>query len=176
MKIEELKIKIKSLAAEARIIKAAEKKISKKIDSYKKRHQLTPPCEDPTWKKMGWTCNRLADHRRRVVRWEARHALIVRRMMKGYSYAEIEPECKDGGPDLQKVHDMAMRFEVNKAEVWKWVLDAQDYYKSKKWYYGQIKVFPRKYIRYPIRSEDSVKLTRELYNSTYVDVEPARAL
>lgn len=84
-----LKIKIKSLAAEAGIIRAEERK----------------------WPRAGMTGTRfaLAQHRRFDVRREARSALLAYGFLRGRSYERIEAKCWDA-PDLIRTAEIVAKF------------------------------------------------------------------
>lgn len=79
-----LKVKIKSLAAEAKIIRREEHK-NKKL-----RHLL-------------------AEHRREVVRFEARHTLLAYGFLRGRSYKDLEPKSHVA-PTWSKVKSMIERY------------------------------------------------------------------
>lgn len=170
MNILELKIKIKSLAEEARIIRKEEHKLSDKIKNYKKRHQVKEL--DEKSKPWSWKCNSLHNHRTEKVRGEARHSLLVYRMMKGFLYREIEPMAHVP-PNLQKIHDMAMRFGVPRAECYKWLLDAQESFKRRNWYKQTVHVSKDMYYRSSLCNEDKILLTQEFYDA-YTAPEPNR--
>lgn len=84
-RIRHLKVKVKSLAAEARIIRQEERR------------------------SKGPLRESLAEHRRGVVRNEARHSQIAYALLRGKPYDEIEGT--NSKPfDIKKVLDMAARF------------------------------------------------------------------
>lgn len=70
MRLDHLKVKIKSLAAEASIIRFEERRSR---DSHKRM--------------------KLAEHRRGIVRREARHSLLAYGFLRGRAYASMEPTC-----------------------------------------------------------------------------------
>jgi hypothetical protein len=79
-----IKVKIKSLAAEAKIIRREESKAR----THGNRRL-----------RMG-----LADHRRGIVRTEARHALLAYGFLRGRPYKSMEAKCHPGSaPDFKKV-------------------------------------------------------------------------
>ena len=83
-----LKVKIKTLAAEARIIRIEE------------RRAHTPEA------RMG-----LADHRKGIVRHVARHALLAYGFLRGMKYHRMEARCTPGyEPDWAQVAKVAKRF------------------------------------------------------------------
>lgn len=81
-----LKVKVKSLAEEAKIIRKEEKRA--------KRLSI----------RIG-----LHDHRVGIVRYEARHANLAYSFLKGRSYAEIEGGAKEA-PDWNKVRKMVEKY------------------------------------------------------------------
>ncbi|MCH9735849.1 MAG: hypothetical protein K0U78_15075 [Actinomycetia bacterium] len=74
MKIEFLKIKLKNLAEESRIIRQKEKKL-----------------RGPNW---GSKSNFFREHRVRVVRHEARHSHVIYGYLRGLEYKQIESNPK----------------------------------------------------------------------------------
>ena len=97
-----LKIKLKSLAAESVIIKQQERK-----------HR------GPNW---GWKSNRLREHRIHVVRVEARCTHLAYGFLKGKALIEIEQTSKSE-PDWNKVERMVRRYgsstEQNALKAWR---------------------------------------------------------
>lgn len=85
-----LKVKIKSLAAEARIIKQA-------------IHQT---------KDMATKCE-LRGHHVYIVRKEARHSQLAYAFLRGREYSAVEFKCKTP-PDFKKIEDLVIRF----GQVW----------------------------------------------------------
>lgn len=82
-----LKVKIKSLAAEARIIK----------DEIKKTR-------DPGLRYS------LHEHNVLVVRHEARHTLLAYGFLRGRTYEQLENKCKHQMPDWKKVRKMVEKY------------------------------------------------------------------
>ena len=91
-----LKIKIKSLAAEARIIKAEERK----------------------WRYPHPMRESLRRHRRKEVRAEARHSLIAYGFLRGRRYAQVEQPNEawaghkrgSGPPNWNRVRDLVAKY------------------------------------------------------------------
>lgn len=83
-----LKIKIKSLAAEARIIRS----------ETAKKHRADIK-------------NGLANHRRLVVRRAMRNTLIAYAFIRGRSYKSIEPKCATP-PDWPAIRNMVAKYGV----------------------------------------------------------------
>lgn len=81
-----LKVKIKSLAAEARIIKVA-----------------------ATQTKDAAIKNSLREHHIHVVRREARHSQLAYAFLRGKEYCTVEAKCGTP-PDFKKVADLVERF------------------------------------------------------------------
>lgn len=82
---EMLKIKIKSLAAEARIIRKEEKKT------------------------FGTLRNELHDHRVKDVRWVARHAHIAYGLIRGRAYERMEQKAKHE-PNWKEVERLCKKY------------------------------------------------------------------
>jgi hypothetical protein len=85
-----LKVKVKSLAEEAKIIRKEEKK------------NLLLKQE-------------LADHRKKIVRFEARHALLAYCFLRGREYRDIEPKCHVD-PNWAKIRQMVERYGILQTE------------------------------------------------------------
>jgi len=85
----QLKVKVKYLAAEARIIRKEERKAA---DQGRSRLNSS-----------------LSDHRRGVVRNEARHSLLAYGFMRGKPYEKLETNPHTQ-PNWEKVINMAKRF------------------------------------------------------------------
>lgn len=82
-----LKIKAKSLAAEARIIRAEEKK------------------------RRGDLRSQLAGHRKDVVRREARHTLLALAYLRGRAYRVVERSVRKGNePNWSEVERMIKKY------------------------------------------------------------------
>jgi hypothetical protein len=93
----ELRVKIKSLAAEARIIAREERRVLSRI-----RRGGDPAA--------GWlTFRHLHDHRRRVVGTAAREALLAYAFLRERPYATVEPP-NSRQPDWDSVYRVAERF------------------------------------------------------------------
>lgn len=91
-----LKVKIKSLAAEAKIIRLEEKRA--------KRVSIR---------------DGLADHRRGVVRIEARHTHLAYGFLRGKEYKQIEAKAHEA-PDWKRVRKMIQKYCVHRAAcLWK---------------------------------------------------------
>lgn len=84
-----LKVKLKSLAAEAKIIRAEEKKAKK----YKNQELLSG---------LEW-------HRKDVVRSAARHTLLAYAFIRGVPYKKVEAKCEKA-PDLKRIMSMVQRY------------------------------------------------------------------
>lgn len=93
----ELKVKIKSLAAEARVIRTEESKAKARGD----RHKV----------------NSLHNHRVGIVRNEARLSLLCYAMLRGRTYAQVEPRHDNSTRppktiDVNKLKRLARSFGV----------------------------------------------------------------
>lgn len=98
----ELKVKVKSLAAEARIIRDEERKIKSRLGK-------GPHKSDAHQHKDKDTLASLQNHRRGVVRHEQRHSLLAYGFLRGVAYRRMEPTCRVE-PDWGKVLKMVERF------------------------------------------------------------------
>ena len=86
-----IKVKILSLAAEAKIIRKQEQKAREHGNRYL---------------RVG-----LAEHRRGIVRHEARHAQLAYGFLRGVPYKKMEPKCHPGcEPDFAKVKNSIERY------------------------------------------------------------------
>jgi hypothetical protein len=94
-----LKIKIKSLAEEARIIRLEERK---------SRTQAL---------RTG-----LIDHRKGIVRREARHSLLLYGFMRDWPYSALEDFTKDP-PNWSKIQKMGIRFHADEEPLKKWCVE-----------------------------------------------------
>jgi hypothetical protein len=82
-----LKIKIKSLAAEAGIIRKEAKKVRGDL-----RHALN-------------------EHRKKDVRWEARSSILAYGFLRGRDYFTMEAKChKDNPPDWVRIEQLVKKF------------------------------------------------------------------
>ncbi len=104
-----LKVKIKSLAAEAKIIRNEEHK-----SRFSWKHDQTGPYIE------------LKTHRRYNVRWAARSSLLAYAFLRGKSYKQIEPKTHEA-PNIRSVADNVLRFsdlyKIDEAKelVEKWI-------------------------------------------------------
>lgn len=101
-RIIHLRVKVKYLAAEARIIRAEARK---------------------TKGMVKWGLNH---HRKTVVRHHSRHNLLAYGLLRGQPYETMEKECKEP-PDLSWVASLAKRFGGDETDVAVWVHDAKTY-------------------------------------------------
>ncbi len=90
-----LKVKIKSLAAEAKIIRQEERKA-------RERRNRTL--------QIG-----LASHRRGIVRHEARHSQLAYGFLRGMPYHKMEAKCHGNDePEFGKVYKLVQKFGVQR--------------------------------------------------------------
>lgn len=82
----ELKVKSKTLAEEARIIRREERKLKKQIEWAKIRQLVTDPTRS-VWESLN-------SHRRVVVRNEQRGTYLARAFIAGVPYKEVEQKRK----------------------------------------------------------------------------------
>ena len=119
-RIKHLKVKIKSLAAESKIIR---------------KEEFRAPSQ--------YERNNLALHRRGIVRSTARHSLLAYGFLRGRSYAQMEgkafspPNWDQVRKDVEKfgvcgIGDDAVDFPARRAEQWTrwagWLLEAERQY------------------------------------------------
>ena len=95
-----LKIKVRSLADEARSIRQEAKKESGMVK---------------------WGLNH---HRTTVVRDHARHNLLAYGVLRGIPYRCMEDKCREA-PDLERVEKIAKRFGATEESVASWVGEAE---------------------------------------------------
>jgi len=107
-----LKVKVKSLAAEAAAIRLERRKLRAKIDHSKTVKHL--------WKWRGIRQG-LRDHDISVVRPEARIACLAYGFLRGRSYAEMEAKCYLR-PDFEKVWRLVKKYgdrSQDEFEAWR---------------------------------------------------------
>lgn len=125
-----LKVKLKSLAAEAKIIRLEEKKNS---------HF-----------RVG-----LAEHRRGIVRFEARHTLLAYGFLRGRSYEQLEPGAreKNNHPTWDRVREMVKKYGL----VWDHENESyKDYQERRK---EQLKAFEQWILSVTSEKSESPTLT-----------------
>jgi hypothetical protein len=99
-----LKIKIQSLAAEARLIRAEEKK-------QKRRRRWCAQHAPETWPRANAEFWSLRHHRQGVVGCEARVSLLAYGFLRGVPYGQMETSVDPlNHPDLDRVQLLAARF------------------------------------------------------------------
>lgn len=117
-----LKIKIMSLAAEARIIRAEERKWPRERDIPK--DQREEPLQQARWR----TREQLAAHRKFDVRTEARSALLAYGFLRGRAYRQIEQSCYED-PNSNRITELVCKFggrsPKDKAEIFRQVREWQ---------------------------------------------------
>ena len=91
--IHKLRVKVKSLADEAKIIRQEMRKV-----------------------QIGWVKESLYLHRIGIVRTEARHSQLALSAVRGRPYQHAERKCKSP-PDWKKIQDMVKRLNYS------WFLD-----------------------------------------------------
>ena len=99
----ELKCKVMSLAAEARIIRRHENKAKANIRWCRENGK------EEQADVFASQRDKLSDHRRGVVRYETRHSLLAYGFLRGTSYLRIEQKCHTP-PNWERVLKMAERF------------------------------------------------------------------
>lgn len=104
----ELKIKAKSLAAEARIIREEEIKLKRKSRYARERQNVEAATHYERQRQS------LYDHRIDIVRWECRATHLARAFMKGYAYADIERNARldayTKGRLMGRVHKLLTKY------------------------------------------------------------------
>lgn len=99
MSVVFLKVKVKSLAAEAKIIRHEERRC-KNIQRFGDEKERTV-----AWLLRG----SLAGHRRGVVRKEARHSLLALGYLRGNLYRAMERTCHEN-PNWEEVERMVKKY------------------------------------------------------------------
>lgn len=95
-----LKIKLKSLAAEAKIIRLEEESLRRTQKQH--LHELR---------------EEMANHRRGIVRYESRHAGLAYAFIRGKGYREVEPRGDHLKVDAAKVHVMVSKYGSQKVPL-----------------------------------------------------------
>jgi hypothetical protein len=95
--LSHLRVKIKSLAAEAHIIRHEERRA---LATHRRRGDLTKPCEEH---------ERLHEHRTGIVRRVARESLLAYGFLRGRTYRQMEARCS-APPNWAEVWKVACRF------------------------------------------------------------------
>jgi len=104
-----LRIKIKSLAAEAKIIRKESKKTT------------------------GMTKWRLQDHNKTIVRVHTRHNLLAYGMILGTPYNVMEIKCDvEMSPDFSKVFTIGKRFGGKECNMVLWIEEAKTHIKTQR--------------------------------------------
>lgn len=109
-----LKIKIKSLAEESRIIRAEEAKCLGRARRLAKIQGL-----EETSAKARDLFDSLRHHRRVLVRQESRHSGLAYALLRGRTYRQVEASCyKENAPNWDRVATLVSSFSgVGKAEA-----------------------------------------------------------
>lgn len=94
MSVTYLKVKIKSLAEEAKIIRKEENKAQRNYNWLKKRSTRTDEYSNQEVIKVFRLCYELYHHRKSPVGTEARYALIAYGYLRGRKYSQIEQPKK----------------------------------------------------------------------------------
>lgn len=90
----ELKVKVASLAAEAKIIRRIERRLKK---AKARKPELTLDFQS------------LQQHRREHVRWHARHTHLAYGFIRGLSYKAMEQKCRVQ-PSMKAIMDMITKY------------------------------------------------------------------
>ncbi len=109
-RLTHLKVKIKSLAAEASIIRAEEDRLieANRASRPRSRGDLDASYE---WEHQVLAYFALRDHRKRDVGGEQRHSLLAYGFLRGRPYVAMEKRCRfDNHPDFARVRKLAKRF------------------------------------------------------------------
>lgn len=104
-----LKIKIKSLAAEAKIIRQEERKYLK--------HARACESEEHA-EEHRFTMRSLQSHRKGGVRSEQRCSLLAYGFLKGMPYKRMEQSCRENNkPNWDTIEKMAIRFGADQRDI-----------------------------------------------------------
>lgn len=135
MKLLHLKVKIKSLAAEAKIIRSEERKQKHYIKAAPEYAHEHRPIRDS-----------LQHHRTGIVRYEQRHSYLAYAFLRGKTRKHCEPTHKEayksmyqnGGVDMKKLHEIICRFwtgtndtKPSIEQVQRWFDDGNAVYEGK---------------------------------------------
>ena len=136
MRLRHLKIKIKTLQAEARIIRHEEQKLRARTDEEKAFRRAAALYAKGKLKKMpvlkgkpqkeetrNWKLRErldVRDHRQGVVRQEARISHLAYGFMKGIPYKVMEQKCREE-PDWEAVRAVVKRFGGRSQELDAWI-------------------------------------------------------
>lgn len=115
-----LRVKIKSLAEEAKIIRNESARVSKRVRFAK--------TDEEKQELMDLRC-RLNEHRRWTVRREARHSLLAYALIRNKPYSSLEEKCREP-PSMSRVVKVAERFGAEASATEKWVSDAKGHLKQ----------------------------------------------
>jgi hypothetical protein len=104
--VSKFRVKIKSLAAEAKIIR---KEMAKRRWCVHTSGSMMP--------------SMLQDHNKRVVAYEQRHTLLAYAYLRGRSYHSTENPSADNAPNAKKVSDIltSMKTPTSVSEVEAWM-------------------------------------------------------
>ena len=102
-----LKVKVKTLAAESRIIRKEARKTSGMVK---------------------WAMN---DHRKGIVRRHSRTNLLAYGFLRGLPYEAMESKCKEK-PNFEEVSKVMKRFGGDEKEIESWIASAKEYIKSER--------------------------------------------
>ena len=121
-----LKVKIKSLSAEAGIIRQEEEKaLARHREKVGDEEGKIPPEKSLCPRYEG-----LRNHRTGIVRWAARHNLLAYAFLRDQSYAEVEAQGSEE-PNWDEVKKVALRFEgdasTHEARWGAWVKAAKEH-------------------------------------------------
>lgn len=105
-RVEHLKIKIASLAAESAIIRRAEGRLGKK------RRKLADKGLAEAVQKLDWNRQSLHEHRKGRVAEASRNALLALAFFRHVPYAAVEPHTRKR-VDMDDVEDLVCRFGLD---------------------------------------------------------------
>lgn len=120
-KFTEMKVKLKSLAAEASIIRLEEKKALTQASWYRK-------CQSSETNHASQKFNILRNHRVGLVRQVTRHNHLAYGLLKGIHYSNIESKCNIP-PNLKDIARHAKKFAERGSEtmIKCWIMEAAEY-------------------------------------------------
>lgn len=119
--IEYLKVKLKSLATESKIIKKEEQRAIAGIKKYSN-------IKDPRRKHFCNLHHGLYNHRKGVVSQEARRANIAYGLLRGKGYDEIERKCKKtlSHYDVLRIYTLVRKYRRKNSVLSEEILKAMD--------------------------------------------------
>ena len=136
-RLTHLKIKRKTLAAEAGFIRAEERKLKARTLYHRKKAKdggLSAVAHTEKARQLLWQRLDLVDHRKGIVRDAARTNHLAHACLTGMPYSRVESKVgSDNLPNWERVKAVALRFGGDSEAVEAWVTEAGQYIKHCAW-------------------------------------------